>query len=180
MPSSRMPGRDKTAIRPAFRNLPAANGRRNSNSHIPWYYKGIQTPTMERPARVYSFSIIVFAAFGLFVVPLSSAQESSGQVVSGPEVSADALAATDSVANTEDGQGRVATEQPQQWEPSREQEVIIEGLYSYGNYKIFASGYDEKLSRRAWNMIGTPGAISSRRRWIMWRSSCPLSYWTSR
>lgn len=26
-----------------------------------------------------------------------------------------------------------------------EQEVLIEGLYSYGNYKIFASGYDDKL-----------------------------------
>jgi len=29
-------------------------------------------------------------------------------------------------------------------EPMR-QELIIEGLYSYGNYKIFASGYDMKL-----------------------------------
>ena len=26
-----------------------------------------------------------------------------------------------------------------------EQEIIVEGLVSYGNYKIFASGYDEKL-----------------------------------
>jgi hypothetical protein len=30
-------------------------------------------------------------------------------------------------------------------EPKVAQELIIEGLMSYGNYKIFASGYDEKL-----------------------------------
>lgn len=42
-----------------------------------------------------------------------------------------------------DGQVREVTqEKPAE---KMEQELIVEGLYSYGNYKIFASGYDMKL-----------------------------------
>ncbi len=41
------------------------------------------------------------------------------------------------------GQIKVIDQQPT---PTHvEQEILIEGLYSYGNYKIFASGYDDKL-----------------------------------
>jgi Lipid A 3-O-deacylase (PagL) len=42
-----------------------------------------------------------------------------------------------------DGQVRRVTEERPKSRP--EQELIYEGLVSYGNYKIFASGYDEKL-----------------------------------
>ena len=40
-------------------------------------------------------------------------------------------------------QNRESAGQKQRTRP--EQEILIEGLYSYGNYKIFASGYDDKL-----------------------------------
>jgi hypothetical protein len=46
-----------------------------------------------------------------------------------------------SLENGDGGQIRVVDEPRKRVE----QEVIIEGLYSYGNYKIFASGYDMKL-----------------------------------
>jgi hypothetical protein len=42
-----------------------------------------------------------------------------------------------------DGQVRTVTEE--QPAEKMQQELIVEGLVSYGNYKIFASGYDEKL-----------------------------------
>lgn len=45
------------------------------------------------------------------------------------------------LSNFEGGQIRIA-ETPK---TTVEQEVILEGLVSYGNYKIFASGYDDKL-----------------------------------
>ena len=48
-----------------------------------------------------------------------------------------------SVEATQDGQIRQVTqERPAE---KMEQELIVSGLVSYGNYKIFASGYDEKL-----------------------------------
>jgi hypothetical protein len=42
-----------------------------------------------------------------------------------------------------DGQVREVTEERPKSRP--EQELIVEGLASFGNYRIFASGYDEKL-----------------------------------
>jgi len=46
-------------------------------------------------------------------------------------------------------QDTAATEAPQDKtasaKPPVESELIVEGLVSYGNYKIFASGYDDKL-----------------------------------
>jgi hypothetical protein len=42
-----------------------------------------------------------------------------------------------------DGQVREVTQETPMSRP--EQELIVEGLVSYGNYRIFASGYDEKL-----------------------------------
>lgn len=46
-------------------------------------------------------------------------------------------------AAAEDGQIREVTEE----KPTEkmEQELVVSGLYSYGNYRIFASGYDMKL-----------------------------------
>jgi len=45
-------------------------------------------------------------------------------------------------AAANEGQVRVVT---QERPNTVEQELIVEGLVSYGNYRIFASGYDEKL-----------------------------------
>ena len=52
-----------------------------------------------------------------------------------------------SSTSTGDGQIRVIDEsqKPESPDGRVEQELIIEGLVSYGNYKIFASGYDDKL-----------------------------------
>ncbi len=50
---------------------------------------------------------------------------------------------TDEALADGDGQVREVTQERLGTKP--EQELIIEGLVSYGNYKIFASGYDEKL-----------------------------------
>ncbi len=67
------------------------------------------------------------------------------------------------------GQIKVVDQKP---EPTHhvEQEVLIEGLYSYGNYKIFASGYDDKLytagveyNRHSWGNF-LKGADGLRRR----------------
>jgi hypothetical protein len=54
-----------------------------------------------------------------------------------------ALTARDGAAPAANGQVRQVTQEGPKNKP--EQEIIIEGLVSYGNYKIFASGYDEKL-----------------------------------
>lgn len=40
---------------------------------------------------------------------------------------------------------KVVDQRPEPPRTGVEQEVLLEGLYSYGNYKIFASGYDDKL-----------------------------------
>ncbi|HEY1901104.1 MAG TPA: acyloxyacyl hydrolase [Terracidiphilus sp.] len=53
-----------------------------------------------------------------------------------------AMAVSSDGAAASEGQVRVVT---QERPKSVEQELIVEGLVSYGNYKIFASGYDEKL-----------------------------------
>lgn len=55
----------------------------------------------------------------------------------------------------EPAQDRTIEEEEQH--PRPEQELIIEGLVSYGNYKIFASSYDEK--------IFTAGAEYDRHSW---------------
>jgi hypothetical protein len=74
------------------------------------------------------------AGIGLAATPgaLSGISSSAAMVVP-PE--ADGAAANE-------GQVRIVT---QERPKSVEQELIVEGLVSYGNYKIFASGYDEKL-----------------------------------
>jgi hypothetical protein len=73
-------------------------------------------------------------------------QESSGPdstTMSGPSlVTQDASAGTPP-AQTD--QVRIVSEQTRDHGATPEQELLVEGLYSYGNYKIFASGYDEKL-----------------------------------
>ena len=49
------------------------------------------------------------------------------------------------VAASEVEGGTQVREVTQRHPNAPEQEIIVEGLVSYGNYKIFASGYDEKL-----------------------------------
>ena len=46
---------------------------------------------------------------------------------------------------SEAASGQVRTVTQEKPAEKMEQELIIEGLVSYGNYKIFASGYDDKL-----------------------------------
>lgn len=53
------------------------------------------------------------------------------------------LPRADEAAFDVDGQVRQVTQERSK--PKPEQELIFEGLVSYGSYKIFASGYDEKL-----------------------------------
>ena len=53
------------------------------------------------------------------------------------------FALPDESAVLADGQVREVTQERPKSKP--EQELIVEGLVSYGNYRIFASGYDEKL-----------------------------------
>ena len=52
------------------------------------------------------------------------------------------FAGPDAAAGDSGGQVRVVTQEKQK---NVAQELIVEGLISYGNYRIFASGYDEKL-----------------------------------
>ena len=47
------------------------------------------------------------------------------------------------ISNSADAGAGVTPRAP--GKPPVESELIVEGLYSYGNYKIFASGYDDKL-----------------------------------
>jgi len=87
---------------------------------------------------------------------LNSPAESTTPVVVNPPVAAvqpqtvpqpNLLAESESLStrypSASDAQVRTVTqEQPPE---KMQQELIVEGLVSYGNYQIFASGYDEKL-----------------------------------
>jgi hypothetical protein len=48
-------------------------------------------------------------------------------------------------AAIEPGEGQVREVTQEKPKTNMEQELIVEGLVSFGNYRIFASGYDEKL-----------------------------------
>src|SRR5580698_354549 len=67
---------------------------------------------------------------------------SSSPVSSSPVSSSNDLSLLEA-QGAESGQVRQVTQERRKNRP--EQEVIFEGLVSYGNYRIFASGYDEKL-----------------------------------
>jgi hypothetical protein len=75
-------------------------------------------------------------------LPVNSALESSSLSGAAPSVETPAEAALTS--NPAGQQVRIVILDDQQAKETT-QELIIEGLYSYGNYKIFASGYDIKL-----------------------------------
>jgi hypothetical protein len=60
-----------------------------------------------------------------------------------PFVAETLAAPTAAESASSDGQVRVVYQEKPV--PRPEQEFIVEGMYSYGNYKIFASGYDMKL-----------------------------------
>lgn len=75
---------------------------------------------------------------------LTPAAESSS--LAGTFVPAETLVSPDPGAASDSAQVRVVTqEKPKELAEPLESELIVEGLYSYGNYKIFASGFDMKL-----------------------------------
>ncbi len=75
---------------------------------------------------------------------LSPAAEPSS--LAGTIVPAETFVSPNPGAASDSAQVRVVTqEKPKELAGPVESELIVEGLYSYGNYKIFASGFDMKL-----------------------------------
>jgi len=94
---------------------------------------GIHLQTGTR-AEVESFSRVeTMAAARLDAIPETEASETKNPL---PETLRQPRAETAPVPHAEKGNW---------FKRPGESEIIIEGLASYGNYKIFASGYDEKL-----------------------------------
>jgi hypothetical protein len=100
-----------------------------------------QLPAGESLTASASATAVVFPDAG---APAATSPSAGPQTVAEFSSSSSTLVLDDAnVSEAASGQVRTVTqEKPAE---KMEQELIIEGLVSYGNYKIFASGYDDKL-----------------------------------